>query len=233
MTKQGYFNNKFFAFFNRLLIVFLTVFGLAIRFTFYDVKTMFYYCPTCTTSIFAVIYCFSLVFTAYDLNKNGLYGKAFCLSPLLSVGLVVIGFFAMFLRGSASVYVDFDFIYNPSLLTWTKLSEIIIHYAVPALVFFDWLFFIPKGKLKLKYSLYWTLLPIIYMATIFITAYASPNYNLVAGRFPYRIFNIDKNGVFMTALATFGLWLATLILGIGFVLTDKFLHTTCYKTIKK
>ena len=79
------------------------------------------------------------------------------------------------LRGLATVcitltFLVFHFLLQPADLTLDNLWNIknmattFAHYVVPAVVWLDYLFFTPKGNMRLSYPLKWLAYPLLYLA---------------------------------------------------------------------
>lgn len=223
MKKAGCINNKVMAFlFRGTLLVFAMV-GLAIRLAYFDPPEILYYCSTLSSILAIVVYLCLLIGTAFSTNKNGVVGASVSLPNVLHIGVVVACSFNMLIRGSLLAKEDFMFIYDPSLITMFRMSEVFLHYVVPSMCIIDWLLFVPKGNTRWYHSFVWLILPATYLTTIFILAYTHPIYTLAAGRFPYPMFNVDERGRAKVTAVVALLGLGLFMMGEIFVILDRFI----------
>ncbi len=102
------------------------------------------------------------------------------------------------------------------------ISNILLHYVSPILVFVDYLFFDIKGLYRLKFPLCWLLAPLSYTVFVYI-------YSALGGRFyygdlvmtyPYFFFDINELGFAATAFWIVGIAVAFIVIGYLLILTD-------------
>jgi hypothetical protein len=95
-----------------------------------------------------------------------------------------------------------------------KLTDVTLHYVVPALSLIWWLVFAPKTPLTLGSTLRWLIYPLAYCA-----------YALVRGHFenwyPYPFIDVSQIGLGQSLLNSAMLTLAFLVIGMGFVAMAK------------
>lgn len=96
-----------------------------------------------------------------------------------------------------------------NLQGWDLVADILLHYVMPVLFVIDWLFFVPKGTLKLKDTPAWLAYPIVYLVWTFIHGAAS-------GFYPYPFLNNNELGMARVLLNEVGL--LVMFLALGFIL---------------
>ena len=89
------------------------------------------------------------------------------------------------------------------------IANLILHYIVPGLVPLFWLLFVPKGALKWRDPLFWSIYPLAYFA------YALAR-GAVDGKYPYPFMDIPKVG-WASAVATVAIILIAYLL-VGMIL---------------
>ncbi len=68
-----------------------------------------------------------------------------------------------------------------------KIADIILHDVVPVLYVFYWILFVPKGGLRWKDSVSWSIYPLAYFAWVLIRG-------AVSGRYPYPFIDVGTLG---------------------------------------
>jgi hypothetical protein len=70
------------------------------------------------------------------------------------------------------------------LLPWVNL---VLHYIMPIVIVFDWLYQPPKNKLQMGQIVYWLIFPLIYLAYSIVRG-------AIMGFYAYPFFNPEKSG---------------------------------------
>ncbi|MCH5190696.1 MAG: Pr6Pr family membrane protein [Oscillospiraceae bacterium] len=102
----------------------------------------------------------------------------------------------------------------------------ILHTVVPLMVFFDYLFFTPKGSFKSLDPLMWTLIPIAYLIFAMVRAEVSSATFTGFGkpsRYPYPFMDVDAIGAGKVALIIFIITVAYIAMGYLFYVADSLL----------
>jgi hypothetical protein len=122
---------------------------------------------------------------------------------LPKIGKWLLLFKGMFTVGIFVTFLVYHFIIRPSLegintsFEVGGINDFFIHYFVPLLTLFDWVFFDVKGKLLWYFPLVWLVQPLDYLVYVGI-------YNLLGGRFntltdptpyPYFFLNVERFGI--------------------------------------
>ena len=87
------------------------------------------------------------------------------------------------------------------------LTDLLLHYIMPALFVIDWLFFVPKENLKLRDIFGWLWFPVVYLVWTYIHGALSDFY-------PYPFLNTEVLGVGRVLLNELGLLAMFLVLGM-------------------
>jgi hypothetical protein len=97
------------------------------------------------------------------------------------------------------------------------LCDIILHYVMPVVFFFDWLVFVRKDELLFKSAIVWLIYPIGYMAWSFL-------HGALTGFYPYPFLNVDEQGVAGVLKFEAGLIAIFLVLGLILVLVGRWIE---------
>ncbi|PKL00437.1 MAG: hypothetical protein CVV56_06100 [Tenericutes bacterium HGW-Tenericutes-1] len=129
-------------------------------------------------------------------------------------------------------FVIYHFLLRPVIIEYGtdyevfQLSDILVHYLAPLMVFFDFLFFTQHKQLKRFDPFWWLLIPLIYWVYTLI-------YALLGGRFvigedvsrvPYFFLSFEDWGFFGVLLWVFVIMILYLILGYGLIGIDHLMH---------
>ena len=103
------------------------------------------------------------------------------------------------------------------------LSNILLHYVVPAMAVLDWLVFDRKGRYTWKSPLLWVLLPLVYFfyAVVRVSLGATLGYD--GNRYPYPFLNADALGWGQVVVNVLVMGLSFIALGYVFFAVDHFL----------
>lgn len=101
------------------------------------------------------------------------------------------------------------------------LQMLAVHYIVPVATILDWLLFDIKGRMSWKDPLYWPLFPLAYLAYIDFLVLGCGVRVSAENRWPYPFLNADLFGVPTVFLFVVVLFVAFVIVGELFVITDK------------
>lgn len=114
------------------------------------------------------------------------------------------------------------------------ISNALVHYVAPLMVFFDYIIFDEKGTYKWYHPLTWTVIPLLYLGYIQI-------YNLFGGRFhgtdgamvkaPYFFLDVEGNGLTYVLVSVLALLVAYIALSYVIMLFDK-LANRLIKSVK-
>jgi len=129
-------------------------------------------------------------------------------------------------------FVIYHFLLRPVIIEYGtdyevfQLSDILVHYIAPLMVFFDFIFFTEHQKIKKYDPFIWLSIPLIYW--IYTLIYALLGGRFVIGedvsRYPYFFLNFEEWGVFGVILWILVLMVIYLILGYGLLGIDKLMH---------
>ena len=97
-----------------------------------------------------------------------------------------------------------------------KLANVIMHYVVPILVPLYWLVYSPKGKLRMRDPLLWSLFPLAYLPYALIRG-ASAN------KYPYPFIDVAKLGWSAMLLNAAAIAIGFLVTGFAMLALDKWL----------
>jgi hypothetical protein len=91
-----------------------------------------------------------------------------------------------------------------------KIADVILHGIVPVMYVAYWILFVPKGGLRWKDPLWWSIYPLVYLAWVLIRG-------IVSGRYPYPFIDVGDLG-YVYALSNAAMLLATfLVAGLAVV----------------
>lgn len=97
-----------------------------------------------------------------------------------------------------------------------RVANILLHYVVPVMYVFDWLFFVPKGTLAWKQVLSWLVFPILYAALTLIRGTQTESY-------PYFFLNVTQLGYPRVLLNCVFLLAVFTLLGLLLVAIDRWM----------
>jgi hypothetical protein len=97
------------------------------------------------------------------------------------------------------------------------LTDLLLHYIMPALFVLDWVFLVPKETLKISHVAWWLVFPVIYLGWTFIHGAAS-------GFFPYPFLNTTELGLVRVLINESLLLEVFLVLGFLLVTGGKMLR---------
>ncbi|MEG1395264.1 MAG: Pr6Pr family membrane protein [Clostridia bacterium] len=224
--------NKIYPFIWRILLCLIGVVGLGIMFgissnvgQFFEKFVYF----TVQSNIFVVIlFVYLAIKSCFDIQKKGLLGQSPHISPTWQVALVfyiTITFvvYAVLLSGA-----DFSMDASATTKVLYKMSNIMVHYIVPLMAIFDWIMFLPHGKLKFVDAFKWLIYPVLYLIFIVVRALVGgylnegrPNASGNPSKYPYAFVDFDVLGAKKGAITVFCFLIAFILLGIIFVCLDK------------
>ncbi len=152
---------------------------------------------TILTNIFV-----AFAFTAPVLNPRALIARIFtrqAVRAALALYILIVALVYHFMLAA---------IHNPTGLN--ALTNIGLHYILPALYIIDWLAFAPKDKMRFKILPLWAVYPLIYGVFTIIRG-------LFTGVYPYPFLNITERG-FAAVMITMCIFCAVYIIGgAGFI----------------
>lgn len=95
---------------------------------------------------------------------------------------------------------------------WT-FDNLSVHYAVPIMTVLDYYFF--KGEATPSYfvTIGWTVIPLVYIAFVYIRAHFGGNIGDWDTAYPYFFFDIKKNGLKKTILYIVAIYIAFILIG--------------------
>ena len=96
------------------------------------------------------------------------------------------------------------------------LADTLLHYAMPALYVLFWFFFVQKGTLNFRDSLWWLIFPFGYVALIL--ARGAPS-----GFYPYPFIDVAKLGYQQVLLNSAGLFAVFAVCGLIYVALSRLL----------
>lgn len=100
---------------------------------------------------------------------------------------------------------------------WDRVSDDLLHYAVPILYLLHWILFAEKGKLRFINSIQWLIYPLVYII-----------YSLIRGAltnlYPYPFIDVSKMGYAAALTNTVYIILGYLVFGLILVFIDKKLN---------
>ena len=97
------------------------------------------------------------------------------------------------------------------------LTDLLLHYIMPALFVVDWILFVPKDELAFKQVPWWLVFPVIYLGWTFV-------HGALSGFYPYPFLNTAVLGVGRVLLNELGLLAVFLVLGFVLVTGGKMLR---------
>ena len=148
----------------------------------------------------------SLIFTCSWLGPQSTLAKVLA-RPAVRAGA------AIYITVTAVVYIlILSKLANRSLAGLS--GTILLHYVVPALYVFDWLFFAEKGLLRLTHVAQWLIFPFAYALYTLIRG-------AVKGSYPYRFLNVAKLGYPHVLLNCLFLMITFIVLGLLVVAVDR------------
>lgn len=111
----------------------------------------------------------------------------------------------------------------------------IVHYDIPFATLLDYILFDKKGKFRFYYIFYWLLMPILYLAFVFIRAELGFKFYYKHGTYdyPYYFLNYKKYGVLSVCKRVGIISVSYTSLGLIFVLIDSKLASLKQKSKKK
>lgn len=112
-------------------------------------------------------------------------------------------------------------------LTALSVSNILVHYVVPAMVVLDYFLFMPKGQYKSLYPLAWLVLPYAYLVFAMVRAEVSSStftgFGGTLSRYPYPFLDVDLYGWDKVILIVFAITVAFIALGYLAFVVDRLL----------
>ncbi len=104
-----------------------------------------------------------------------------------------------------------------------RYGNIHVHYVLPLMVLGDYLFFQKKGFLQYKWIGYWTLIPLLYCAFVFVYSAFGGRFGSDKELFPYFFLDYTRFGVGGVILWVFALALCYILLSALLVALDRIL----------
>jgi hypothetical protein len=101
-----------------------------------------------------------------------------------------------------------------NLQGWAVVADAILHYAMPVLFVVDWMFFVPKGTLKLRHMAIWLAYPVAYC--VWTVAHGAQS-----GFYPYPFVNVGELGYTRVLINMAGLLMVFLVVGLLLVAADR------------
>jgi hypothetical protein len=131
--------------------------------------------------------------------------------------------------GVLLTFLIFHFILRPTMFTMgaevsaytLSPANILVHYVVPLAVIADWLLFDRKGLIRRLDPLFWTFMPLAYLAFSIIRAQFATF--PTGSRYPYFFIDIDTLGLAQVALNCLVIAAAYIALGYLVFLIDRIL----------
>ena len=117
-----------------------------------------------------------------------------------------------------------EFILNMSFSfdCYSNISFLGLHYIVPLMTVFDWLFFDKKGLIKKNSPLIWCILPYSYFVIAMISAHYGNGLGVYTDtKYPYPFMDIDKLGLGKVSITLLLLSLCFILFGYIFYFIDK------------
>lgn len=100
---------------------------------------------------------------------------------------------------------------------WDRVSDDLLHYAVPILYLLYWILFAEKGKLKYINSIHWLIYPLVYIIYCLIRG-------ALTNLYPYPFIDVSKMGYAAALTNTVYIILGYLVFGLILVFIDKKLN---------
>ncbi|QHQ37053.1 Pr6Pr family membrane protein [Algicella marina] len=120
--------------------------------------------------------------------------------------------FILFVGGVYHALLAAD--HNPRGLA--AVTNLFLHYLIPAGMLTLWLVFVPKGRLGWGAALAWIVFPAVYLCFALVRGE-------VIGRYPYFFINVADYGYRQVLINAAGFTALLLVLGLGFVVVDRLL----------
>ncbi len=98
----------------------------------------------------------------------------------------------------------------------SAITNVLMHYLVPAGMLALWLSIVPKGALEWKAALVWLVFPFTYLVFALVRG-------AILDHYPYFFINVAKYGLSQVLINAVGFTLFLLVLGLAFVGLDKML----------
>lgn len=164
-----------------------------------------------------------LVFAYFALLAPRLYGSA-RLRPLIphaefSVMMSIMLTFMVFHHLlSPAIYREMRTAPRDREFAIVCVDNFIIHYLVPWLVFAYWLLCSPgKSALRAADAFYWTLVPLLYIAYIFLRAPLRGEIEEAGCAYPYPFLNVESRGVRRVVFSCAAMYCACFLAGLAVV----------------
>jgi hypothetical protein len=122
---------------------------------------------------------------------------------------------ALYIMVTGVVYLIFlSHLSPPRTLRYT--ANVLLHYVVPVMYVVDWLFFVPKGTLRVKQVWAWLIFPLAYAGYTFL-------HGALSGFYPYPFMNVTKLGYPHVLLNCVFLTIGFALLGLLMVAIDRWM----------
>ncbi|MDR1157537.1 MAG: Pr6Pr family membrane protein [Oscillospiraceae bacterium] len=149
----------------------------------------------------------SVIQAIVQMKRGGLYG-AVTYMPRCK-GAVVIAITLTLL-----VY-QFMLTDTPFSMTEGGAGNFFVHFLTPVLMILDWLLFDEKGHYRVSDPLWWTVIPLCYLAYALVAAPIGVTY-IGGSRYPYFFLDIDVIGV--TGVVRYVLMITVVFLVLGYLI---------------
>jgi len=95
-----------------------------------------------------------------------------------------------------------------------KIADVLLHDVVPLAYVAYWIFFVPKGRLRWRDTVWWSIYPLVYLASVMIRG-------AVSGRYPYPFIDANALGYARILSHATMLFAGFLLAGLPVVAVDK------------
>lgn len=177
-------NNRALAAIFRIMAAFISIYAILNDFNIF-------YFTTISNLLCFLMFLFLSIKTLVELKQYGKDGST-SISPHIKGGITV----AIILTMSVYHFILIPYALSQDPLRRLNLNEIILHYIVPCLTILDWILFDEKKRFKFYDPVIWTVIPIVYVAFVFVQAIFNFVYNLNIGmsKYIYIFFDIEVLG---------------------------------------
>lgn len=191
----------------RLVLILTTIFGLYTNFNHSGVSKMIVYYTILSNIACLVFFCITFIFQSLGiLNKNqSYYIVKFTLTTAILITMLA---FELIIR---------PYIHSKTGYCANNIRDVLVHFVIPLMVLFDYLFFDEKGNLNFSFLPYVTIFPTLYTLIVYLYSKSGGTFRAFkqVSNYPYIFMDYDKVGnmVFLYC----GMVLAIFVL-VGFTL---------------
>lgn len=206
----------------RLLYVLIGVVGLTIHSGIFSEgfrSSMFIYYTNQSNLLCVVFFACKLLYRKDNLNQSTL--SVFVNSPHTKFAVTMCITLTGIIYHVLLAPTDKDY-QNLGIegLNLNGISNLIVHYIIPAMTVLDWLLFDKKGQFKWIDPFIWLILPYLYFIFILLRAPLFGNIGSTSSRYPYGFIDLDANGAGEVAVTAIIITLIFVVLGYLLFLLD-------------